>query len=633
MVRRPRPSPTCKGIMHIQPIRTAVVIAAVLAAAGCRDATGGEPPPRLASPSITTSVLTSGGEGVLRGTNLDKVTGSITVDGAVVAPTMTSQVEIRFPMPAGRACEVDGRPVAIRAGTLSHEGRLVVPGVLALQVGESRVLTREEMASLCLQLPAGTERYVLTALNPGLEPSASADELFTVRSWTGPGEASLIHPARLPDLRPDLPVHAPAPRPAAAGAAAHHFSENPAPFDPRYATAGVGDTLPWVNWWGSHHPNCTGERDLLPTIDIVIAAVSASGKTVIAFDARSPRAAVWTRPSVGARLTRAAEMMERWAVAAVRETLDRGYQPLKGAGGRWFHIFRTDVPGWTVDSNDAPQTACRYSSEVPSTIGPDLPPEHDAQAEYLAGLAIHEYAHHAEIVYRIRRWGSYAPPARISTGWSGVAEAWAQTVQETAARLASSQPTAARYDLLATANSNVPFADFYLNAYGESPAQSLWSVTQEGRGGYYDQGTRLLMYLREKWGDAEVGSTGERFYERADALPHYDLPSLAQLVGMTASEALDQWSLADATDDLLDLSAAAARRLPQLQSWMPHDREPLPWVRLPRDVNAERTMRAGRGNYAALYLFGDAEDGGNGVSLTFERLGSISFVARITRLR
>lgn len=618
--------------MKINSRRIAMCVAAITATMGCGDPTGKGPPPQPGNPSITASVLTAGGEGMLQGTHLDKLAGTVSVDGVAVTPTSRSQTEIRFPMPPARPCEVDGRPVSVQAGTLAHTGQLEVAGALALQVGESRVLTREQMASLCLQLPAGSESYVLTALNPSLEPAPAPDALFTVRSWTGNGNdasAALVRAeaAESPSFSPEMR----SPR-FALSAATHHYSENPEPFDPRYATAGVGDTLPWVDWWG-RQPNCGQSREVIPTINIVIAAVSASGKTVFAYDARSSHGPRWSSATVRARLTRAAEIMERWAVPAVREVMGREYQPLKGAGGRWFHVFRTDVPGWTIDNNDAPQTACRFSSEVPSTISPDSPPEFDAQVEYLAGLLIHEYGHHAESVYRIRRWGSATPPVRVSTGWSGLGEVWAQTVQETAARLASGQPTAARYAPLDAANSNIPYADFYLNGYGESPGQSLWGITVDNRGGYYDQGTRFVMYLRERWGDAAIGSTRERFFERVQEQPHYGVPSMAALAGLSATAALDEWSLAEATDDLVAAAAAAARGLPQIQSWTPGDAGPLPSARIHRTVDAVRRLSAGSGNYAALYLYADGSDAGRGISLTFGEFGAVPVVARITRLR
>lgn len=617
--------------MKTNAIRATAALLPAAAVLACGDPTGGGPTPQTENPAITASVLTSGGEGVLQGLHLDKLPGTLTIDRVEVTPTARSQGEIRFRMPTGRPCEVDGRPVVVQAGSLSHTGQLEVAGTLALQVGESRVLTRDEMAAACLQLPAGNERYVLTALNPGLEPAPWPEVLFTVRSWTGTGVSAPTAAAYLHAAGGRAHLHGPPAPSLSAAAGPHRFSDDPEPFDPRYGTAAVGDTLPWVDWWG-RHPNCSDPRGLIPTISIVVAAVSASGKMVFAYDARSPRGQAWASAAVRARLRRAAEIMEKWAVPAVQESMDRSYQPVKGAGGRWFHVFRTDVAAWSIDNNDAPQTACRYSSEVPSTVSPDSPPEADAQVEYLAGLLIHEYAHHAETVYRIRRWGSYTPPMRVSERWGAAGEVWAQTVVETAARLASRQPTAARYAPLDAPSSNVPYADFYLNGYGESPEQSLWGLTPGRRGGYYDQGTRFLMYLRERWGDAELGSTKERFFERVEERPHYDVPSMAALVGLTATDALDQWSLAEATDDLVDPATASARGLPQIRSWAPHDTRPLPSVMLPRTANSSRTLSAGRGNYAALYLFADEADAGKGVSLTFDGFGA-SFVARITRLR
>jgi hypothetical protein len=619
--------------MHTYALRRGATMIALALGVACGNPTGGGPPPQPDVPTITSSQLAAGGEGLIAGSHLDKLPASIEVDGITVAATTRSATEIRFQMPPARSCEIDGRAVPIRAGTLVHTGYLEVPGTLALRVAESRVVAVAQSGGTCLQLPAGTERYVLSILNPALDPSPTPEALLTVHAWTMGGSSSATASMRIAGGRA-ASTELKRARSALAAAATHAYAADPAPFDPRYATASVGDTLPWLDWWGPIFPNCSDPRDHIPTVRIVIAAVSGSGKTVIAYDARSSRSPEWTSSAVRARLLRMAEMMDRWAIPAVREGMDRSFTPLRGAGGRWFHIFRPDVAGWSVDNNDAPQTACRYSSEVASTVGPDVPPQNDAQAEYLAGLAIHEFGHHAETVYRIRKWGSFTPPMRISTGWGSLGEAWAQTVQETAARLASNQATNASYAPLDAPGSNVPYADFYLNGYGESPAQSMWrTTTGTSRGGYYDQGTRFLMYLRELWGDAQIGSDRERFFLRVQELPHYDVQSLAGLVALSATAALDRWSLAEATDNLVDAAAALGEGLPQIQSWAPQDREPLPSLTVSRTADSSWPLSVGRGNYAALYLFADGEHAGRGLSLTFDAVSTVPSIVRITRVR
>lgn len=619
-------------------VRAPLLLALVLGVqAGCQNPAGGDkPPPEVKTPSISGAVLTSGGEGVLTGAHLDQLPASITVDGAAVTFTSRTAAEARFAMPAARPCEVDGRPIAIQAGPLAHTGALKVTSTLDLQVGESRVLTREQLATLCLQLPAGTNRYVFTALNPSVAPNGPSDTLFTVHGWTGAGgpaaNVSTSSSSRFEasSISPRLDQHAAlhtkeSPR-LRSTAGPITFSENPPPFDPRYATATVGDTVVWADLWNDIY-GCDKPRDQVRTFPIVVVATSTSGKTVFAFDARSTHRARWMTPETRNRLTRAADMMERWALPAAREIMGADFQPPKGAGGRWWHVFRTDIPGWSSDTMaGAPVSICPNASELITTVSHDLPPEHDSQMEYLAGLLIHEYGHSAEDVYGLRRWGTDPQPY---ANWAAH-EAWAQTVQETAARLASNQPTAARYSSLVT---GVPYTDFYLNGYGENPVQTPWGVVPGSRGGYYDQGTRFLMFLREQWGDAPLGSSKERYFARVKALTTYTVPTMTALVGMDATTALDRWSLAEALDDVVDPAVVAARGLPQIQSWVPQDNGPLPTLAISKTANTSRQLIVGRGNYATVYAWDYNADAGKGVSLTFSGFKSAPFLARITRIR
>jgi hypothetical protein len=583
-----------------------------------RQPTDGGPPAR--APQITGATLVAGDEGIVTGINLDLLPSSITVDGHGVVATLRTAAEIRFAMPAKRPCEVDGRAVQIASGTASYGGRLTVPSVLRMDPGESRILRGSDLAA-CLEFPAGEQSFVITALNPSLSDAPGVVPLFTVHTWTGAGAPSgNLSTGRAASAMPATSQRQPR---LAIALGDDSYQADPASFDPRYATAAPGDTVAWVDFrspqWYANGNICDEPRSQVPTFNAVVAAQSSSGRTVIAYDARTAYPGAWNSEATRSRLTRLADIVERWTLPAVREVFDPAFEPIRGAGGRWWHIFRTGVTQPTVDQAGLPQSMCRHFSEVATTLGPDSPPTTDGQVEVLAGYLIHEYGHHAEDVIAVRRWGNVF--GRGTAGWGAIGESWAQTVQETAARLASGQATGARHDQL---TAGVPYADFYGTGYGERPDLSPWG----GGRGAYDHGTRLLMFLREQWGDAPLGSNKTRFYQQALDLPSYDFPSLAGLVGMDATTALDRWSLAEATDDLVEPAVASARNLPQLRTWVPQDGEPP--FRVSRTVNATIPVTVARGSYAALYLFAA---GDLGVSATITDVTSVPKVVRVTRLR
>ncbi|HEX8213288.1 MAG TPA: hypothetical protein VF584_24140 [Longimicrobium sp.] len=583
-----------------------------------RQPTDGGPPAH--APQITGATLVAGGEGIVTGINLDLLPSSITVDGHGVVATLRTAAEIRFAMPAKRPCEVDGRAVQIASGTASYGGRLTVPSVLRMHPGESRILGASDLAA-CLEFPAGDQSFVITALNPSITEAPGVVPLFTVHTWTSAGAPSgNLSTGRAASAMSATSQQQPL---LAITLGDDWYQTNPASFDPRYATASPGDTVAWVDFrspqWYANGNVCDEPRSQVPTFNAVVAAQSASGRTVIAYDARTAYPGTWNSEATRSRLTRLADIVERWTLPAVREVFDPAFEPIRGAGGRWWHIFRTGVAQPTVDQAGLPQSMCPHFSEVATTLGPDSPPTTEGQVEVLAGYLIHEYGHHADDVIAVRRWGNVF--GRGAPGWGAIGESWAQMVQETAARLASGQATGARHDRLTT---GVPYADFYGTGYGERPDLSPWG----GGRGAYDHGTRLLMFLREQWGDAPLGTNRTRFYQQALALPSYDFPSLASLVGLDATTALDRWSLAEATDDLVAPDVAAARGLPQLRTWVPQDREPP--FQVSRTVNATYPVAVARGSYAALYLFAAGE---LGVSVTITNVTSVPKVVRVTRLR
>lgn len=614
-----------KGVARVAVAVVALVVGCGRSPTGDGEGTGQPPGPR-----ITGASLIAGGEGVLTGTGLDGLAGSITVDGQAVSVTSRSASEVRFRMPASRPCDVDARAVAIVAGTVTYSGALAVPGVTRMQVGESRVLAMTELANLCIQLPAGAEEYVLSSLNRSLdEGSGTVDTMFTLRTHTAGGAQPAAASARAAagGAAPPWTEIAPSPGPRQAAAAARvSYAAAPVPFDSRYATAAAGDTVHWVDYAAPaafRSGFCDLPKGSVPTYPVIVAAVSSTGRTVIGIDARSPRLQEWFRAEQRVLLTRVAEIADRNALPAVREVMNRDHAPAAGGGGRWWHIFSSAARGFTLDGAGRPQAACRWNSEVAATLGPDVPLTGESQVPAVAAYLIHEYGHQADQVEQIRRHG--AVQASVP-GW--LSEAWAQSVQETAARLASSQPTAARFDRLGP---DAPLPDFYVSAWGVRPEPSPWRAADPYPRGPYEQGTRFLLYLRERWGDAPLGSVRPRFYQRVAELGRYDPASLASLVGTTPESLLDAWALAEATDDLVDPSVAAARGLPQIATWVPGGEGG--GRAISRSQDAAVAVAAGRGNYAAWYLPARFADAGRGASLTFTDVRAGPYLVRLTRLR
>jgi hypothetical protein len=581
------------------------------------------------TPRVTSASLVSGGDGVLVGTGLDRLASTLTVDGVPVTVTARSGSEIRFGMPAPRGCEVDGRPVRVVAGDVSHSGILTVPTVIRLQAGESRVLAVADLAGLCIQLPAGSEEYVLSSVNRSLDDrSGRVDTMFTVQVLTAGGGDHLAAAVGAPPAQAAGPWTevAPLPPPAQPGVRLAMYAASPEPFDLRYATAGPGETVRWVDYAAPaafRAGFCELPKDSVPTYPVVVAAVSSSGRMVIGIDARNPRLQEWMRPDQRALLTQIAEISDRYALPAVREVMNRDHAPAAGAGGRWWHIFSSAAAGFTLDGAGRPQQACKWNSEVATTLGPDVPLTGESQVRAVSALLVHEYAHQADQVEQIRRFGTVQTAV---PGW--LTEAWAQSAPETAARIASAQPTAARFDRL---GADAPLPDFYVSAWGVRPEPSPWRAAAPYPRGAYEQGARLLLYLRERWGDAALGSQRPRFYQRVMEVGRFDAASLANLVGTDAETLLDRWALAEAADDLIDPAVVIARDLPQLATWAPPGEGGGRAISRAQDTAVP--FFAGRGNYVAWYLPARFADASPGASLTFENVRPGPYLIRLTRLR
>lgn len=589
---------------------------------------GGRPPADTAVALTRVASFTPAAVATLYGRNFSKLS-TLHVGDIPVQVARTSDTTATFIVPVWRACETDGRRVPLLAnGGVQLVAPLDFPDTVALAVGESRILTPPEAA--CLRLGANDQDYVLSAVNLSREAVQRADRLLVLRTWTD-GDAAPL-PSTLPAAGTTLRSGgAQELLPRSARTATDPYSPDPAEFDPRYATAGVGDTVTLVDWpalariGGYPHP-CVVPRERVPTYRARVAAVS--GRVVVAVDLRARTRDDHFAPASLALLGKAARLADATLLETVRAVFDPDFQPLRGAGGRYYVVLAEDLAGAVGASSDGgtaqPRSVCALASEMPTTLASATALTTDLMARNLARIAIHEYAHTADVVTAARRTGwRYAH----SSGWMG--EAWAVAAEETAVRIASGQPTAARLSLVGDAH---PFSTLGLaNLWGARPDLSPWTGP-----GQYEQGASLLMFARERAAEAALGSGRDRLYLRLLARGSWSLDALAAELGTTPDDLLDAWALAVATDDLVQAGSAETFRLPQLATW--DNREPSmetrdatyrhPSRRLPRTVATVRALEAAPGSVAAVYLMADA---GRGVSLQITVMDAAR--VRLTRLR
>lgn len=581
--------------MYPRPANTLRLVLLLAALGACSDSpteSTPETPPATGPELSTASPLVPGTTATLSGKRLSEL-ASLSLDGKSVSFEKLSDTEVRFTVPELRACETDGRAVALvanddrkkpLAGTISlPEGSTTL-----LEVGESRILSAADLG--CLQLSKEDATYVLSVASLRESPLA-LDTVFLLRSWGAqmPGSASrsALSAATVP-APPLAPREAAAHGFAAARAvrsavlAAADERQDPAdptrrpaePFDPRYATAQVGDTLTFVDWRAAlpvlHDPALT--RETIPTHRAVVLAVS--GKHVIVVDLGLENLAEWTSTSARAIVAEAAARVERYAMPALHATIAPGFPGLPGAGGRSFTVIRNLPPGLggTVLGEDIrPQDRDvygRFSSEMMSVL---VSGAHPMSADALSSTIIHELAHSLAI---LGQFWSRAPHWPNSPGWYG--EALAVNVEETAARLSQATErgaqsgrgsVAARLEHwpAGTAATHSPFGELGM----ESTTSSV---------GSYDVGARMLLFARERLGLAGFHpAPGTTLHERLvqKALPRgweeqaqaFSPSSLAEELGLTLAEFIDQYTLAELTTGLVHPVAVERYGLPQIVSW------------------------------------------------------------------
>ena len=578
-----------------------------------------------------------------------RATTALRVESTVVALLAVSDTSVSFTVPRLRACETDGRPVTVTLqanGLASLSARIRVPTSLSMQPGQSWVLAADTLS--CLQLPAANQDFVLTVLNPQVPEDRTASTPWPpaivdlLRFQTGPTGAS--------SAAAQVPVVALLPASDARGhedfvrqmmersAVATSFTANPTPFDPKYATAAIGDVIRLPVVWklnqlqqSGQTPTCSRDRVSVradTALSYAVQVVAISDFVVVGVDMRLPNVAQYLSANYTTFFRAVAEAAAPYIVPAARNVFDAGYTPMTGGGGRHYVVFTTNqlydptrVGAWSGIAGDVvtemPQATCALSSEMHTVF---LGTEYFSPAQgvaWPASIVIHEFAHQAE--------------SKVNNGQgatSGQPEQWAVNAQEVAMRLALGQPVEAHYNQLGAAQATE--SQVLSTTWARLGAPRLWDPTAS-----YAQAALFVHLLRE-WGhDDGLTPSSRTFYQRT--VGKYDWRSFrgainaqAAELGMTATDLLDRYVLASATDNLVDAAAASSFQLPQIRSW---DSRTFPGTpaSVSRTTPVQMTFSAGPGGYGAAYFmaFGSTD----GVSLAFTQLSKLPVIIRITRLR
>ncbi|MDF1505130.1 hypothetical protein, partial [Roseisolibacter sp. H3M3-2] len=408
-------------------------------------------------------------------------------------------------------------------------------------------------------------------------------------------------------------------------------AQAPVQFDPRYATAVVGDTLRFVDWFSGQAQICQQAPASVASFPAKVVAIS--GSVVAVVDLRHPSAAAYLDPAKLGWLRDAAAMTDRLLLPTMRSLFDADYRPPAGGGGRFYVLLGTlpNATGFAYDgplgtSNLTTQASCPRSSEmVVSLVSADrlaMPQSQDAAS--VAGVFLHEYAHNADALTSRR----YRIAGIIGEGLATVAE-------ETASRIASGQPLRARH---AGVGADAPaVTGGALGMWGTQPALGPWQAN-----GRYGANARMLVFLRELAGEAST-EHGRRptLYQRLVQTPvdWNDRPAviahLASVLGVGYAELVDRQALASVTAGLID--PGVAHDLPRYTAWDHAERARVSGPlaagfpgRAGRRAGGEHALSAADGAHAALYLMGD---GPRGVSLELVSMAPTARAVRLTRLR
>ena len=621
---KPEISPRCHALVPV------LVLAMSIA---CSESTEPKVPAQLTS----VETLHPGQIAQVRGSGLTNLQ-SLRLDGVEATElVILSDSVAEFRVPSIRACETDKRAVKIVADDSEPiDGVVRVPPSISLNVAESRVLTAADLQ--CLRLAAADEDYVLSAANTSL-PTAEMEvqrPLVSVHVL-GTGETTLASSmASAAGGYLELGGAGGFAEPAMFGQSAlsSSYSQSPVPFDPMYATAVVGDTLSFVDWFSGAAQICQQPAESVPSFKAKVVAVE--GRVVVVADLRQPAAAAFQNPATLGWLREAAAATDKLLLPTIRSIFAADFAPLAGGGGRFWVMLGT-VPGlpnfggFAYDgplgtANIFPQSSCARSSEmVVSTVNAQvLSAPQNQSVGSVSGLFLHEFAHSADFITS----GRFKTSSILNEGLATLAE-------ETASRIASAQPLNARH---ASVPADAPtITGAALGMWGTSSNLGPWQFN-----GRYGANARMLLFLRELAGEASVNhGRAPTLYQRLIYKPidWLNRPAVIGLItaelGIDYVELTDRHALASVTAGLIDPGVVHA--LPRYTSWDHSERAKVSGPRSPtfagrasRRVDGNYSLEAPDGGHAALYLMADGE---RGISLESLSISQESRIIRLTRLR
>lgn len=602
-----------------------------------------QPAPDTAFAITDVSALRPGQTVTLRGTNMGRLS-DLVADGQPVEFTVYDDSTAEFQMPAESTCDVDARPVELIAnGGVRHEGPLDLESTIRLEVGESRILAAEDLE--CLRINGNDEDYVLSAAS--FTKEKVEETLFTVQSVglspTAAGMSAMQQGAlaTIDSATAHMEAVASMATPLDGAQMSSMDDGELHEFD-AYSTAEVGDTVRVVDWSQSAS---RGERDQVPTYDAVV--VGASREHLLVVDTRSLDASRYQSADVLDRLDRGLAIADEYLGPAMRAVIDPQFSMPQGAGGRMLSVIRPipHAAGFANPSDldmSRPAASDMFGAYVTENVDNYSPGG-------LASLIIHEAAHVAEHYYEREGRGIR------SGGW--FMESIARNVEDMASRMGMGTPHQAHWESThgndAISSSPISISPSY-GAMQDSPWGLPGGTIGQGGPGAYDRGARIVRYAAAKIG-AGGFAPAQTLYQilssRASALDDdnigatfddwvrsWQIEAIADAIGMSVEDLLEESMMADLTDDLVPDAAVARWGLPQIEGWDHTRSNPnasrYRWVKssqvIDRDQGMSEVAHVPAGGYAYWYI----PAGTRGISLQADNVDLREHhQVRLTRLR